>query len=250
MLFIAKNGKRVNFYMKKRTKRLILIPVLVLAILCGSFVWYVNDYYHAVDVSQAMTSSGDVTVTEIKNGYLFDGPGESTALIFYPGAKVEASAYAPLLRLLSENGIDCFLVKMPCNLAFFGINRASEIQNSYDYDHWYLAGHSLGGAMAASYASKHLSSFDALILLASYSTSDLSVATFPVLSLYGSNDGVLNREKLETYRSMMPAQYQEYVIEGGNHAGFGSYGAQSGDGAASISAEEQWQQTVSYILQF
>ena len=60
---------------------------------------------------------------------------------------------------------------------------------------------------------------------------------------YGSEDGVLNREKYEADRTNLPQDTTETVIDGGCHAGFGSYGAQKGDGAPVISAEEQQQQT-------
>lgn len=232
-----------------KTKRKI-IPVVLLTLilaLSGISIWYVNDYYHAVDVDAALASSDTITVSSTDTGMLFDGPGTTDALIFYPGAKVEAAAYAPLLKEIAESGIDCFLVKMPCNLAFFGINKADDIMADYSYGHWYLAGHSLGGAMAASYAGKHLNDLDGLILLAAYSTSDLTEADFPVISIYGSNDGVLNMEKVVTSRDLMPSDYSEHVIEGGNHAGFGSYGAQKGDHDATISQNEQWRETVSAL---
>ena len=61
--------------------------------------------------------------------------------------------------------------------------------------------------------------------------------------IYVSEDGVLNREKYEADRANLPQDTTETVIDGGCHAGFGSYGAQNGDGTPTISAEEQQQQT-------
>ena len=122
-------------------------------------------YYSAADVDAFLQSDDTVTVSEIREGRLFDGPGERDALIFYPGAKVEAAAYAPLLRKLAENGVDCFLVEMPLGLAIFGVNKADRLLKRYDYDRWYLAGHSLGGAMAAQYAAKHADALSGLFLL-------------------------------------------------------------------------------------
>lgn len=232
--------KKKHFVLK-----LILLLLLALAMVC---IVYVNIYYHVEDVSDALTSSDSVTVTEFSDGWFFDGSGESSALIFYPGAKVEASAYAPLLRLLSESGIDCFLIKMPGNLAFLGSGKAETVMKNYSYEHWYIGGHSLGGAMAAGYAADHPTKFDGLVLLASYSAKDLSDVTFPVLSIYGSEDQVLNMKKLENSRKEMPAVYGEHIITGGNHAWFGSYGEQKGDGTATISHEEQWQETADYII--
>ena len=93
--------------------------------------------------------------------------------------------------------------------------------------------------MAASCAAKHPEEFDGLLLLAAYSTADLSDSGLQVLSLYGSEDGVLNREKYEKYRANLPADTRETVINGGCHAGFGAYGPQKGDGAPRITRAEQ-----------
>ena len=195
-----------------------------------------------------MQTKASVSVMEMPEGLYLDGPGDETALIFYPGAKVEHTAYLPLLSELADQGIDCFLVKMPCNLAIFGQNKAKKIMDSYEYDHWYLSGHSLGGAMAASYASGHLESLDGLVLLAAYPTKSLKLDSFSVLSLYGNEDGVLNTEKVEEGNSYMPADYAEICIEGGNHAQFGNYGEQKGDHASDISQEKQQAQTVETIM--
>ncbi|MCD7784731.1 MAG: alpha/beta hydrolase [Oscillospiraceae bacterium] len=231
---------------KKSTGKIVLVVVVILiAVIAIAFVWYVNDYYHAVDVDPYLTSADTVQVIHVDDGILFSG-GNETALIFYPGAKVEYTAYVPIMMSLAENGVDCFLVEMPFNLAFFGMNKAESIMSEYaSYENWYIGGHSLGGAMAASFASNHLDELDGLILFASYSTSDLS--DLPTLSIYGSEDGVLNMDSLEAGRDYS-TDYTEIVIDGGNHAGFGSYGEQAGDGVATISQEEQWEMTVEEVL--
>ena len=230
-------------------KKPIVISALLLVMVAAACAWYVNDYYHADEnISEYLQENTSVFLTEISDGLYLDGPGKDTALIFYPGAKVEYTAYLPLLSGLAEQGIDCFLIKMPCNLAFLGKNKAEKIMDSYGYDHWYLSGHSLGGAMAASYASKHLENLNGLVLLAAYPTKSLKADSFSVLSIYGSEDSVLNMEKVEEGNSYMPADYAEICIEGGNHAQFGNYGEQKGDHAAGISREEQQAQTVEAIL--
>ncbi len=237
--------------MKKiwKKKKLIFPIVLGIIIVIVMFI-YVNDYYHSDEhVQEYLNGSEEVSVLEIEDGLYLDGSGEDSALIFYPGAKVEYTAYLSLLYQLADEGIDCFLVKMPCNLAFLGQNKAEEIIDSYDYEHWYLSGHSLGGAMAASYACEHLEGLDGLALLASYPTKSLESDTFAVVSVYGSEDGVLNMDKVKEGRGLMPSDYTEVCIEGGNHALFGDYGKQDGDHDAVISKEEQQEQTVSAILQ-
>jgi pimeloyl-ACP methyl ester carboxylesterase len=107
--------------------------------------------------------------------------------------------------------------------------------DSDDYpeiDEWYLGGHSLGGSMAASFLAENTDDFEGLILLGSYSTADI---TLPVLSIYGSKDNVLNREKYEKYKPNISESLTEFVIDGGCHAYFGMYGEQDGDGTPTIS---------------
>lgn len=94
----------------------------------------------------------------------YGDPQSETGLIFYPGAKVEETAYAPVMDGLAQQGIFCVTVKMPAHLAIFKPNAADEVRQEFgEVKHWYLAGHSLGGAMAGSYAAKHESELAGLI---------------------------------------------------------------------------------------
>ena len=186
-------------------------------------------------------------VSETDYGWYFDGPASDRALVFYPGGKVEETAYAPFLRLLAEEGLDVCLVRMPARLAFLGMDRAADVMVGYDYAHWYVGGHSLGGAAAAIFASRHGDDLDGVILCAAYPTKPLDGSLREIL-LYGSADGVLDLARVEAGRRYAPADTDEYVIEGGNHAQFGSYGAQTGDGEASLSAAEQQQEAAARIL--
>ena len=225
----------------------ILAVILLCVIGCAV---YVGDYYHAEDAAvQAMAPDDPVTVSEAEDGALLFLPDDpQTGLIFYPGGKVEHTAYAPLMRACAQRGILCVLLKMPWNLAVLDVDAADGIAEQYpDIDAWYLGGHSLGGAMAANYAASHSDAFDGLILLATYSAKDLSGTGLAVLSVYGSEDRVLNAEKYAASRNDLPADAVEVVIEGGCHAGFGAYGPQAGDGTPSISGEEQMDRTAKEI---
>ena len=164
-----------------------------------------------------------------------------TAIIFYPGAKVEAAAYLPLLNQLRQTGLTCILVEMPFHLAIFDVNAAEDVMAQFpDIQHWYIAGHSMGGAMASQFASEYPDEVDGLLLLGAYLYGDYPPAD--TLTVYGSlNQSV--EDKID---------YTENVveIEGGNHAQFGNYGPQKGDLPATISAEEQQAQTVEAISDF
>jgi pimeloyl-ACP methyl ester carboxylesterase len=140
---------------------------------------------------------------------------------------------------------------MPGNLAVLDMNAADGIKEKHlEIESWYMSGHSLGGSMASSYIAENSKEFDGIILLASYSTADLSALGLDVLSIYGSNDGVLNMEKYEEYKPNLPEDFKEVVINGGCHAYFGAYGEQEGDKKATITREEQIEITVKEILQF
>ena len=197
----------------------------------------------------ALLGSESVTVSEIDGGYLFDGPSSSKAIVFYPGAKVECEAYAPLMLKLAETDFDCFLADMPFNFAMFGGDAAEKFTDRYSYDTWLMAGHSMGGIMAANYAEKNPDRLNGIILLAAYSTTKLD-DSFQLCSIYGSEDRELEQDVYNNNKGNWPKDSFELVIEGGNHAQFGDYGVQKSDGTATISAEEQQRITAEAISQY
>lgn len=199
----------------------------------------------------AMAGSDRVAVQAVNGLTVFRPEGPTAGFLFYPGGKVAPEAYAPLLLALAEQHILCALIPMPCNLAVLNPDAAAGVAQQFpEVESWYIGGHSLGGSMAANYARNHPEELQGLILLAAYSTDDLNGSGLEVLSLYGENDGVLNLEKYESCRPNLPEGTVETVIPGGNHALFGSYGPQKGDGEATISSAEQIQFTAEAIRNF
>lgn len=239
----------MKLFKRKSAKILcaVLVPLAVLICACGV---YLGDYYRAdAEAISAFAASDSVEKRELTGGDLVFAPENAKAgLIFYPGGKVEHSAYEPLMRECAERGILCVLVKMPFNLAVFDISAADGIKESFpEISTWGIGGHSLGGSMAASYVSNKAGEFNSLILLGSYSTADLSNSPLSVLSAYGSEDKVLNLEKYAKYKKNLPENTEEIVIDGGCHAYFGAYGEQAGDGKASITRAEQIEITADKI---
>ena len=234
--------------MKKGKKIVLLLTAAVAALVlaCGL---YASDYYRAEDGALGTPAGVTVELSENRAVFLPDAP--RAGLVFYPGGKVEFTAYAPLMARLAEQGVLCVLVKMPFNLAVLDMDAAKDIPEEFSQvDRWYLAGHSLGGSMAASFAAEQPEVYEGVILLAAYSTADLTDTGLKALSIYGDRDGVLNREKYAQYRPNLPGSLEELVIEGGNHAHFGAYGPQEGDGEAVISAQEQQAWTVEAVCTF
>ncbi len=237
-----------------KNKRRILIwtisVTLAIAIMIGVCSIYVSDYYRADNTAiTSFTASHSVSPNENPDGIITFEPIDPIAgFIFYPGGKVEFTAYVPLMSALAEEGVLCILTQMPFNLAVLDMNAAKGMTEKYPkIDNWYIGGHSLGGSMAASFVADNSDDFEGLILLGSYSTAKV---TLPVLSVYGSEDKVMNREKYDKYKSNIDSSLTETVIEGGCHAYFGMYGAQDGDGTPSISNEEQINITVTEIIKF
>ena len=217
------------------------ITLLLLAILAGAFFWYVSDYYQAEDVALAVIAQDSTIMVQDNLTILSPSYPTDTAMIFYPGAKVEAEAYLPLLDQIRQTGVTCILVHMPFHMAIFDGNAAEEVIAQFpEYQHWYMAGHSMGGAMASQFASEHPGLVDGLILMGAYIYGDYPDED--TLTIYGS----LNQSVEDNI------DYTENIveIEGGNHAQFGNYGPQKGDLPATITAEEQQRQTVEAIEAF
>lgn len=224
--------------------------VLILVIIVAGCAIYLSDYYHAdVDAMANIASSANIEYRTLDDGNIVFEPDNATkGLIFYPGGKVEYTAYIPLMQACAEQDILCVLVEMPFNLAVLDLNAADGIPNQYpQIKEWYIGGHSLGGSMAASYLADHTDAYEGLILLGSYSTADLSDADVDVLSVYGSEDKVMNRENYDENRSNLPDDFEENIIDGGCHAYFGMYGEQEGDGKPTISCYEQIRETAMAI---
>ena len=238
--------------LKHKRKPFIIITsvVLAIAILIGACAIYLGDYYRADHEAIGAFLTQGTTWEEGPDGTIvFEPDGATTGLIFYPGGKVEHRAYIPLMQACAEQGILCVLVEMPFNLAVLDINAADGIQEQYpQVQNWYIGGHSLGGSMAATYLEKNAEDYEGLILLGSYSTTDLSQSDLDVLSIYGSEDKVMNREKYEESKVNLPEGFTEVILDGGCHAYFGMYGPQDGDGTPTISNEDQITMTVEHIL--
>lgn len=223
--------------MKKWLKRLGLGILTLIVVAFGGFYVYTLDYSkglpEAVNIYEQSTRQSDSI-----HGFLSDNA--TVGIIFYPGGKVEDKAYANLCLELSQEGYSVFLVKMPFNLAVFDIDAANRVKKlNPDITTWFIAGHSLGGAMAYSHFEAHPQEYAGIILLAAY---PLNKTDNPVLILKGENDKVLDPLKLDGF---------EYTnIVGGNHAQFGNYGLQNGDGTATITPLAQREFTVRAIRDF
>ena len=161
-------------------------------------------------------------------------------IVFYPGGFVEPESYLLLANALTFKDYRVIVVRMPLNLAILGINRANDVLEWVEGP-LILAGHSLGGASAAFYVDRHRDLVDGLILMAAYPADSIDLKDLPlaVLSIQADQDAIIDQEALEQTKAQLPPHTVFETIEGGDHAGFGAYGDQRGDGQASISRDAQ-----------
>ena len=172
-----------------------------------------------------------------------------TGLIFYAGAQIKPNAYIPLLARIAEQGYSCFIPDLTFNMAALEPSAADGIIAAHpEIKSWILAGHSMGGLTASGYADDHRDMVDGLILIAAYGNRDLRDARLPVLSVFGDADGVMNKDLYEKRKAWNPADFEEHIIAGANHAQYGDYGKQPRDHDAAISSEEQQTRTAEIIL--
>ena len=227
--------------MNRKVKLSLIISLITVVVLFGSFLGYVALGYKADDIAKTTLEAENV---EVMDGYIVVSPtiSNGTDLIFYPGANVEYTAYLPLMDQLADIGITCYLMKMPFNMAILDVNRADKVLENHEDEHriWMIGGHSMGGAMASQYAAENQDKIDGLILLGAYPYKEYPLEN--TLTIYGSlNTSV--EEKLDYDTNV-------FVLEGGNHAYFGNYGEQAGDSVGEITREEQQRQTVVIVATF
>lgn len=228
----------------------LVAAALVVALIVGFYAWTRMARYSAFPEAVAVAESA----LTAPGWYVFEPSTEPVAgLVFYPGGLVDAAAYAPLMARLSDGGVLSVIVPMPLELAVLGIGRAADVLAAFPrIDTWVIAGHSLGGAMAAEFVKGNAEAVDGLVLLASYpaASTDLSALPIEALSVYGTENGVTSAEEFEASLARLPPGTDLVVIEGGNHAQFGHYGPQAGDGMATIDLEAQQRQTAETLLAF
>jgi len=232
----------------------ILISVVVILVLAvgGFVIWGSTPLQPMPEALAALQSDAQVKV-ETGAWYVFRPVASepTTGFIFYPGGHVDPRAYAPAVRAIAAQGYLVVIVPMPLNLAIFGVEKASNVMAAFpSVKRWVIGGHSLGGSMAASYVHRHPQAIQGLVLWASYpaDSDSLASSSLMVISIYGTRDGQL--DKLEKSGALLPTGTVLVQIEGGNHAQFGWYGVQSGDGTAGIIRQVQQDQIVLATCEF
>ncbi len=215
--------------MKKVLKILAAVVVLIAVV----FIGYLEiGHYKADDVAALYT------MTSEKDDYITYDNGSNTGFIFYPGAKVESSAYS----YLSQINANVYIAKFPFEMAMFDYKVANQIIADHpEITKWYIGGHSLGGVFANRYAVTTDNQIDGIIYLGSY-PADGDQSNIPSIALFGDQDLVVGdyTEKTELFTDAT----EVIVLENANHSGFGNYGQQKGDSELSAEDKEEQQATI------
>ncbi len=233
----------------RTVKRVLFGLLLVLLLVFAGFTtWAYTPLGPLPEAVAALASDAAVQVTTAP--WLTFTPARvqpATGFIFYPGGRVDARSYAPAARAIAAPGYLVVIVPVPLNLAVFNPNAAAAVIAAHtEIARWAIGGHSLGGAMAASFADTHPEAVQGLVLWAAYPAGSNSLAgrELAVVSSYGDADGLATGDQISASRSLLPADSQFVPIEGGNHAQMGWYGLQGGDVGARISRAAQQEQVV------
>jgi len=224
-------------------KRIGGIAVLVLGLCAGIFVAWVLDASSPEPVAYATAMSDPRVVIGSRDGFITIRPAAhepAVGLLFYPGLRVTPASYVAKLSALALSANVQVAIGRPfLNVAVFSIGQADAMRVALPgVTRWYVGGHSLGGAMACRYASKHLALLEGVVLLGTYCGTDISDSSLRVLSVAAENDGLFPPSKIAAARRELPAGARMVQIPGMNHAQFGNYGEQAGDNAPAIKDAE------------
>lgn len=239
-----------------RTATLWVLGVLALLVI-GMLFWANSVMMGDRPASLEVWDDENITVTSTDHSVVL-APSENptgVGLIFIPGAKVDPYAYMyKLSGIVEEAGVTVVITKPTLNLAFFDTRPLSEFTaDAPDVDEWFVGGHSLGGVRACQLVDATDAAEEGvvgLVLFGSYCANDLSDSGLKVLSISGSNDGLSTPEKIDSAAHFVPEDAVFVEIDGGNHAGFGDYGVQPGDGVASIDSEQIRAAITEALVQF
>jgi len=242
----------------RSARRVLKVLVAVLAVGWLAGLVYLRPFSATEPALAAMRSDGAVTVTESATQIVLrpTGTPDATGVFFQPGAKVEARAYAAVLRPLAQAGHPVIITKQPLGIAFLATSAFAQARSAHpEITHWVVGGHSLGGVVAATDAEAHdgdaTGRVTGLLLYASYPASDLSTKlACPVLSVSAGNDHLATPGKIANSQLTLPPATRFTVVTGAVHASFGDYGPQPGDGTPTITHDEAREQISEASLAF
>lgn len=231
----------------------ILLLVVVAAVAAGGYFAWTVSVKDLPDGTYESTAS--IAVYPTLYGFAVNPvtPTDKPGLVFMAGAFVAADAYLPFARQLAEAGHPVRVIGLELGSSMAPGQQPrlfGTIQGVIDGSRpWVVGGHSLGSAQASIFAAAYPAAIAGLFITGSgYPYNDVSMLTVPVTLMRATKDDVANKNPDSDRAGNLPTDAVITTIEGGNHAQYGYYGPQIGDGVASIPREEQQQQMVAAAL--
>lgn len=243
----AAGGAPTQRQLRRRASRRVALAVpamFVCVLLVGALAWSRPFAATAVALT-AIRSEAGVRVTDRLTWFEMAPTARNSAdevvrpttgLVFVPGARVDPRAYAHILRPLARAGYLVTVVKDPFGISFADPNHPERVMAAHpEIARWVVAGHSLGGVTAASFADANptvgAARVAGLVLWASYPAGALQRTDLRVASVSAALDGLSTPADIEQNKAELPAKTTYVVVPGAVHSFFGDYGNQPGDGA-------------------
>ena len=220
---------------------------IVTVVVLGALVW-LRPFAATPEAVAAMSGSADVRVTDAP-AHIVIAPtsgAPTRGLIFQPGARIDPRAYVPMLSEVSRRGVVVFVVKPPFGIGFLAMTAPHAfIDRHPEVTSWTLAGHSLGGVVAAEFVHDHPDLVRGLALWASFPVDSLADRSdLAVASVSGTRDAFTTPADIEASRPLLPGDTAYTPVEGAVHSTFGDYGEQPGDGTPTVGRAEAQRQIV------
>lgn len=230
--------------MRRARRRIILaVPLLILSFLLVLVLGYARPFVATPIATGALRPEKGVRYSDRLGWYELipvreDSAGEvirpTAGVVFVPGARVDSRAYAHVLRPLAEAGYLVAVLKEPFGFAIIDADHGRKVLDLHpEIAHWVVAGHSLGGTVAATLADKD-DRVEGLVLFASYPGHPIIRNDLKVLSISGTADGFATPDDIQASRAKLPPSTKFVVINGAVHSSFGDYGDQPGDGTPTL----------------
>lgn len=219
---------------------------LVTLVMLATFA-YLKPFGASPAAVAGMAGGSGARVIDSATGILIEPENGRAArgLVFQPGARVDPRAYVPLLTQVARSGVVVVVVKQPFAIGFLAMGAPQAVIADHpEITTWAVAGHSLGGVAASSYADAHPEQVSGLVLWAAYPLDSLADSSLAVALVSGTEDGLATPADIEASRTLLPRETAYTAVPGGVHAFFGDYGEQPGDGTPRIDRTQAQRQIV------
>jgi dienelactone hydrolase len=206
------------------------VVVLALGLVTYGYLSYTTERDRAMPAADALAALESDSAVEVSlDDWLVMTPKNTPngiGIVVYPGAHCDIRGYAPVLKEIAAAGYLVVVPEMPFDFSIFAPDRADEVRAAYpEIEHWVIAGHSLGGAMAARYAQLNQDNLAGLIVFDSYppKSNSLADSELPILLFERVRDDGSRDQKFIDNDELFPEDVPRIMIPGGQHMYYGSF---------------------------